>query len=846
MKLRHKIIIGYLVIAALSVIIGQTGISKVTSIQDDYLQVSHETVPVLKVLHELKLAGMTIMASTSEYLFILSEVAHANDERNETGNQKNRQRENQAARHEMTELTAGGFNSLKVALFQYKSLVLQKFQHEKTYLENITRQADNLVLASEKIITAKRMGDSGNSILALKDDFEEAEENFLVAVDITITHENQELAERNGNVEKSINTTFVTLYSASGVVFIFSLVGGFALSRTLAEPVEKLRKAVIGVSKGDLNISVEVDTHDEIGELGIAFNQMAQTIHNSQHQLQMMKEYSDSIIDSMSEALIILSPEGLIERCNYALCEILAYERDQELLGRDIQTIFKDAELFEGNKFKWLETSNQKMTTESTLEGQFGEPIAVQVLGSWMCDQKNEQGQLILLFQDIRERKAAEETLATNKQFLETILDNMVEEISVLNPHDFRIVRTNKAFQTAYNATEEELLGKPCYQVTHGHDKPCQTPNDYCPVEDSLKSRTAVACEHIHLDDNGDKKFCEIQVAPILVKSGDVNHIIHISRDITERKMAEKSLQEFTSQLEKNHELLLNKTAELEQAHLELKEGQSRILQQDKMASIGQLAAGVAHEINNPMGFIISNLNTLDKYLKKLVEFGDIQTAQLSEKTLEIVNSERKRLKINYLLEDMPDLLSESLDGADRVKKIVQDLKGFSRIDQAEFGRIDINECLDSTINIVWNEIKYNATLERDYRLESHVSCFAQQMTQVFINLLVNASHALEDQGVIRVSTWQDGEEAMISISDTGKGMSAEVSKRIFEPFFTTKEIGKGTGLGLSIVYDIIKKHHGEITVVSEPGDGTCFTIKIPVQQEEPTSVNPEKSDEPV
>jgi two-component system NtrC family sensor kinase len=272
---------------------------------------------------------------------------------------------------------------------------------------------------------------------------------------------------------------------------------------------------------------------------------------------------------------------------------------------------------------------------------------------------------------------------------------------------------------------------------------------------------------------------------------------------------------------------------ELEKAYLELKATQATIVHQEKMASIGQLAAGVAHEINNPMGFISCNLGTLAKYQAKLGDFVRILTETVesthNEDALRILGESRKALKIDYVLEDGNDLIKESLEGAERVRTIVQNLKSFSRVDESECKTADINECLESTINMVWNELKYKANLVRALGDLPLVRCYPQQINQVFMNLLVNASQAIEKQGEIIVKTWHDDASVFASVSDTGCGIPESVRTRIFEPFFTTKEVGKGTGLGLSITYDIIKKHHGDIHVESAPGNGTTFTIRLPI-----------------
>jgi two-component system NtrC family sensor kinase len=260
------------------------------------------------------------------------------------------------------------------------------------------------------------------------------------------------------------------------------------------------------------------------------------------------------------------------------------------------------------------------------------------------------------------------------------------------------------------------------------------------------------------------------------------------------------------------------------------------MLQSEKMASIGQLAAGVAHELNNPIGFVASNLNTLNKYLERLVAFITAQTQLVTRAAPAGVQQEttalRQSLKIDYILQDLGQLISESLDGTNRVCKIIQDLKTFSRADQGDYKLADLTECLESAITIAWNELKYKATLRRDYGDIPRIKCYPQQLNQVFMNLLVNAGHAIEKKGEISITTRADDDTVSIAIADTGGGIAPDHLTRIFEPFFTTKDVGKGTGLGLSISYDIIKRHRGEITVASAVGAGTTFTVTLPLDAE--------------
>ncbi len=276
-------------------------------------------------------------------------------------------------------------------------------------------------------------------------------------------------------------------------------------------------------------------------------------------------------------------------------------------------------------------------------------------------------------------------------------------------------------------------------------------------------------------------------------------------------------------------------TTELNRAYEDLKTSHAQILQGEKMASIGQLAAGVAHEINNPTGFVLSNLNTLQKYVSRLTEFINDQSKAIesqADSCMQELADKKKTMKIDFIHDDIKDLISESIEGADRIKKIVQNLKSFARVDESDLIMADINECIESTLNIVWNELKYKSEVIKDYGTLPMINCYPQQMNQVFMNLLINASHAIEKQGEIRIKTWDGDGMIHVSISDTGAGIPEDKISRIFEPFFTTKAVGMGTGLGLSISYDIVKKHNGEIKVESEVGKGTTFNVTIPFVEE--------------
>jgi len=292
------------------------------------------------------------------------------------------------------------------------------------------------------------------------------------------------------------------------------------------------------------------------------------------------------------------------------------------------------------------------------------------------------------------------------------------------------------------------------------------------------------------------------------------------------------------SEMRSAQEALAQRYEELKDTNRKLEQAQNQLLQQDKMASIGQLAAGVAHEINNPVGFVSSNLHTLRQYVDSLLALvdaqeraraapGDAALTQALEVALETA-------ELDYLKEDLPVLLDESADGLTRVKKIVQDLKDFSRVDQSDWQQADLNAGVESTLNVVRNEVKYKCEVVRQLQPLPLVTCLAAQLNQVFMNLIVNASHAIADKGTITLSSGAQDGWVWVQVDDTGCGMSDEVRRRVFEPFFTTKEVGKGTGLGLSLSFSIVKRHGGEIQARSTPGVGSQFRVWVPVAGPQP------------
>ncbi len=311
------------------------------------------------------------------------------------------------------------------------------------------------------------------------------------------------------------------------------------------------------------------------------------------------------------------------------------------------------------------------------------------------------------------------------------------------------------------------------------------------------------------------------------------SHLLEVQQKLKQTNQElEERVTRRTNELTEANRKLQDEYEKLQLLNQKLESAQGQLLQSDKMAAIGQLAAGVAHEINNPVGFVNANLGTLKSYIDSLLllisifeQVSDEFPAGIQQRLQEV----KENIELDYVRQDIIELLAESADGLDRVKQIVQDLKDFARAGESVWQNSDLHRGLDSTLNVVWNELKYKAKVHKEYGEIPLVRCVPAQINQVFMNMMINAAHAIDGMGEITLKTGREGEDVWISITDTGKGMSEVVLKRIFEPFFTTKAVGQGTGLGLSLAYSIIQKHKGRIDVVSTEGIGTTFTIYLPI-----------------
>ncbi len=429
------------------------------------------------------------------------------------------------------------------------------------------------------------------------------------------------------------------------------------------------------------------------------------------------------------------------------------------------------------------------------------------------------------------ERKKAELAMREREAQYRLLFESANEAIFIVKGE--QLLDCNPPTLSIFGCAKEQIVGQPLLQFS-----PELQPDG----QDSIEK----VQEKINLALEGSPQFFEwrfnrcdkipfdAEVSLNLLDLSGETLLQAMVRDITERKRAAEALR-----------LAYEK---LEGANREMKEMQSQMVQSEKLASIGQLAAGVAHEMNTPVGFTASNFETLQSYMKKirdLLKMYDELASQIESSEKEIllnkvgaIGEYRKDKKIDFVLEDIQGLFDDSKEGLERVTGIIQNLRDFSRIDQIEsFDEHNINEGIEATLVVAMNEIKYYADVKTDFAEVPAIYCNSGQINQVFLNILVNAAQAIKskqrnenEKGTITIRTYSNTEEVICEIEDDGPGIETDKLTKVFDPFFTTKPAGKGTGLGLSVSYDIIvTKHKGKLFVESTLGKGTKFTIRLPV-----------------
>jgi len=429
----------------------------------------------------------------------------------------------------------------------------------------------------------------------------------------------------------------------------------------------------------------------------------------------------------------------------------------------------------------------------------------------------------LVMIRDITERKIAEEEIHK----LSLVVEHGPGEIVITDINE-KIVYVNSKFSQNSGYTLDELKGTDVSFLMAG----LQSDEFYSDMQTMIASGNEWRGEICSKKKSGELRWVLVSLSPLKKIDGEVTNFLSVGQDITDKKLME--------------EILAKRNAEIKEALANLEQTQIQLVQQEKLAGIGQLAAGVAHEINNPLGFVLSNFDSLKKYLTKITDVFhkyrelkdrvlESDTQILKELAQQLVVFEKQK-KIAYIFEDLELIIQESDDGMKRLGEIVKALKLFSRVDKnSEFECYDLNTGIKNTLIIAKNEIKYVAEIEVDLGELPEVHASAGQINQVLLNIIINAAYAIKEKqmdklGMIKINSYYDDQFVCCSIQDNGIGMTAETIKNIFNAFFTTKPSGDGTGLGLSISYDIVvNKHCGDISVISEKDIGTTFTIKLPL-----------------
>ena len=429
------------------------------------------------------------------------------------------------------------------------------------------------------------------------------------------------------------------------------------------------------------------------------------------------------------------------------------------------------------------------------------------------------------LEEQLAELKATESALRESEVFYHSLVESLPQMILRKNLEG-RFTFCNRNFANEMRRPIGEILGQDDYAFFPADLARKYREDDARVIADGRPFEAVE--EHSTLD--GKTLYVQINKTPLFDLAGNPIGIQGIFSDVTERKRAEEQL--------RAQNLLLRELAESETlAHADLKEAQSRLVQSEKLAGLGQMVAGVAHEINNPLSFVSNNVAVLQRDLADLLEVmalyrhGEDPLAEVQPELVSVIRERRETVDLDYTLGNLPRLLDRTRDGLGRIQQIVSDLRVFARLDEGSINEVDLNEGVSSTLTIVQGHArKKRVKIEKDLGELPSLTCFGAKLNQVVMNLVMNAIDACPEEGTVTVRTVAEGGGIRLDVIDTGCGIDPAIRSRIFDPFFTTKPVGVGTGLGLSISYGIVQDHGGKFEVDSVPGRGSRFTIRLPAK----------------
>ncbi len=590
-----------------------------------------------------------------------------------------------------------------------------------------------------------------------------------------------------------------------------------------------LTEAIILTGHASMDSAIEATRRGAFSYLLKPY-QMDDLLRNIQHGID--RQQAQAEIRRLGEALrqtqqaIVITDANLnFEYVNPAFIRLFGYSLE-EVVGKSIDLLsVPDASAVPTLP---IAAESGRFNGEVLLRTKDGGAVPVLLNATPVIDEQGRVLNYVGSLTDLSDLKRMEESLRESEEKFRSISASAKDAIIMLDENG-AVSFWNAAAETIFGYTSEEMLGKRMHELC----APERFHKYYLAglaklVNTGKGSPVGTTVELVAIRKGGEEFPVEVSLSTIRHK--DHWLAIGIGRDISERKVAEQKMKTYVEELTRAN-------AELHDLNAKLAQAQNQLVQSEKMASIGMLAAGVAHEINNPIGFIKSNTQTLGKYVDELLQvvraYEQVE-AQLPQHAALFAELHRikEQIEFEYKKRDILALLSESNQGLERVTKIVHDLKDFSHMESQEMWFTDdIHKGIESTLNVIWNELKYTCEVKKEYGVLPPVECVLSQLNQVFMNLLVNASQAIETRGTITIRTGTVEDQVWIEISDTGKGIPAENLKSIFDPFFTTKPVGKGTGLGLSVSYNIIQKHHGRIEVESEVGKGSTFRVWLPISQ---------------